>query len=173
VTWDGIYISSSLIVLPFSLKESNYLVPLKMASQRPKVLVVLIFTIVMYYIILQVVAMQRVAILYHHFMLGAMELIALKKLVSTLRNRSIWKHERLSGYMQQHLFGEYTEKMFRACSRLDYDTFNYLVSIVAPSLQKQDTHMHDYINVEKCVALPLARLGRGNSLMSCREPFGT
>jgi hypothetical protein len=82
------YISSSLIVLPFSLQELNHLFLLKMDFQRHKVLVVLIFTMVMHYIILQVVAMQllHVALSYHHFMLGVVELIALKRLVPKPRN---------------------------------------------------------------------------------------
>jgi hypothetical protein len=62
--------------------------------------------------------------------------------------------------------------MFRAYTRLDYDTFNFLISIVAPSLQKRNTHMWNCISVVKCVALFLIRLGSGNSLINCRELFG-
>jgi hypothetical protein len=69
----------------------------------------------------------------------------------------------LSGYMEHHLFGDYTEKMFQARIRLGYDIFNFLVNIVAPSLQKQDTHMQDCIPVEKHVAFSLAHLGSRNS----------
>jgi hypothetical protein len=73
----------------------------------------------------------------------------------------------LNGYMEQYLFGNYTKKIFWACMRLGYDTFNFLINIIAPSLQKQDIHMRDCILVEKHVALSLACLDSGNSLMSC------
>ena len=56
--------------------------------------------------------------------------------------------------------------------RLGYDTFNFQVNIISSSLQKQDIHMQDCILVEKHVALSLACLDIGNSLMSCWEPFG-
>ena len=61
---------------------------------------------------LQVVTMQHVAFLYHHFVLDVVEFIALKQLVPKQRNPSIWKHERLNEYMEQHLFGNYMVKMF-------------------------------------------------------------
>jgi hypothetical protein len=59
---------------------------LKMDSQRHKVLVVLIFTMVIHYIMLQVMAIQYVSLSYHHFILDAVDLIALKKLVSKPKN---------------------------------------------------------------------------------------
>jgi hypothetical protein len=62
--------------------------------------------------------------------------------------------------------------MFLACTRLGYDTINFLVGIVPPSLQKQDTCMQDCIPIEKRVVLSLARLGSKNNLMNCRKPFG-
>jgi hypothetical protein len=52
---------------------------------------------------------------------------------------------------------------------LGYGTFNFLISIVASSLQKQDTHMRDCLPVKKHVALSLACLGSRDSLMSCKE----
>jgi hypothetical protein len=85
---------------------------------------------------LYVLAMQRVVLSYHHFMLGVLELIILKRLVPKPKNRLIWRHERLSGYMEQHLLGDYTEKMFCTRIRLEYGTFNFLVNIVAPLFQK-------------------------------------
>jgi hypothetical protein len=71
---------------------------------RHKVFVGLIFTMIMYYIILKVVAIQHVALSYHHFMLDVVELIALNILVTTPRKNPIWKHEKLNEYMEQHLF---------------------------------------------------------------------
>ena len=58
---------------------------------------------------------------------------------------------------------DYVEKMFQARIRLGYDIFNFLVNIVAPLLQKQDTHIQDCIPVEKHVALSLAHRGSRNS----------
>jgi hypothetical protein len=57
----------------------------------------------MYYITLQVVTIQHVALSYHHLMLDVVELIALNILVITPRKRPIWKHEKLNEYMEQHL----------------------------------------------------------------------
>lgn len=68
--------------------------------------------------------------------------------------------------MEQYLLGDYIEKMLCTRTRLEYGTFNFLVNIVASSLQKQDIHMRDCIPVEKRVALSLAHLDSGNSLMS-------
>jgi hypothetical protein len=62
-------------------------------------------------------------------MLDAVEFIALKRLVPNPRSYSVWKHETLNGYVEQHLLGDYMEKMFQAHIRLGYNTFNFLVDI--------------------------------------------
>jgi hypothetical protein len=74
--------------------------------------------------------------------------------------------------MEQHLLGDYIGKMFRRHTRLEYETFNFLINIVAPSLQKQNTHVQDCILVDKCGELFHASLGSGNNLMSYRKQFG-
>jgi uncharacterized membrane protein len=59
---------------------------------------VLIFTMVMHYIMLQVVATQLVTFSYCHFMLDVVELITLKRLVPKPMNQSVWRQAFVSNY---------------------------------------------------------------------------
>lgn len=62
--------------------------------------------------------------------------------------------------------------MFQAHTRLNHSTFRFVVSIVAPTLERQNTILRECIFVEIRVAIALARRGSGNSLEMCGEVYG-
>jgi hypothetical protein len=88
-----------------------------------------------------------------------------------LRVRSIWRYEKVVGYMKNQLFGSFLEKTFRQCTRLSFDTFCALIRVVGTSLERKNTNMRKNIHVETKVAMALAILGNGNSLQMCGELF--
>ncbi len=51
------------------------------------------------------------------------------------RVRSIWRYEKVVGYMKNQNFGSFLEKMFRQCTRLSFDTFCALIRVVGLSLE--------------------------------------
>jgi hypothetical protein len=57
------------------------------------------------------------------------------------RVQSIWKYEEAIGYMENQLFGNFFEKLFRQHTRLNYDTFGVLIRVVGPSLEQKYTSM--------------------------------
>lgn len=59
--------------------------------------------------------------------------------------------------------------MFWDQARLNYDTFIFVVSIIAPFLQKKDIHLRDCINVEICLVISLNCLASRNKLISSGE----
>ena len=74
--------------------------------------------------------------------------------------------------MEPQLLWSYTKEMFWDCTRLNHNSFTFLVSIVEPFIQMQNTHFQNCIIVETCIAGFLSRLGYRNTLTACREPFG-
>jgi hypothetical protein len=52
-----------------------------------------------------------------------------------LRVWSIWKYERIVGYMKNKLFGSFLLKMFQQRTRLSFDTFHALIRVVGSSLK--------------------------------------
>jgi ABC-type Na+ transport system ATPase subunit NatA len=74
--------------------------------------------------------------------------------------------------MKNQLFGSFLEKMFRQCTRLNFDTFHVLVRVVGPSLERENTNMRENIHVEAREAMVLARLGCENSLQMYAEVYG-
>lgn len=62
--------------------------------------------------------------------------------------------------------------MFSNRRRLNYNTFNFLISIVVPFLQKQNTHLKDSISVKTWVVISLSHLSNGNTLTTYGESYG-
>ncbi len=48
---------------------------------------------------------------------------------------SIWKYERVVGYMKNQLFGSFSKKTFQQCTRFSFHTFCALIRVVGPSLE--------------------------------------
>ena len=57
----------------------------------------------------------------------------------------------------------------KARMRMDVSTFEYLCSMLAPSLQKQDTNMRSAIPVEVKVAVAISKLATGNSMQTIAD----
>jgi hypothetical protein len=81
-----------------------------MDQHRHKILVVLVFTMAIHGVIAQVVSLQRVASTQHWNMMSALFFLEFENMPS--RVRSIWRYERVLGYMKNQLFGSFLKKMF-------------------------------------------------------------
>jgi hypothetical protein len=78
---------------------------------RHEILVVLAFTMAIHGVISQVVSLQRVAITQHWSMMNAL-LFFLEFVDIPPRVRSIWRYERVFGYMKNQLFGSFLRRCF-------------------------------------------------------------
>ncbi len=138
---------------------------------RHKILVVLVFTMVIHGVISQVVSLQQVAITQHSSMMRAL-LFFLEFVDMPPRVRSIWRYEKVVGYMKNQLFGSFFKKMIRQYTRLIFDTFHALIRVVGPSLEQKNTNMRESILVKARVAMVLARLNNEFFLQMREEVYG-
>ncbi len=54
---------------------------------------------------------------------------------------SIWRYEKAIGYTKNQFLGSVSKKMFQQHTRLSFDTFRVLISVVGPSLEQKNTNM--------------------------------
>ena len=81
--------------------------------------------------------------------------------------RRLWAHERgmhQPGFFDQNLLGSFNAREFKGRMRMDVSIFEYLCSILAPLLQRQDTNMRLAIPVQVKVVVSISRLATGNSM---------
>ena len=62
--------------------------------------------------------------------------------------------------------------MFKQHTRLNPNTFHYLCSVVAPSLNKKELPTRETISLETRVAFSVIRLATGNPMQMCGELYG-
>ena len=141
-----------------------------MEDRRHRLLVALVFFMALRHVLTVVVALQQVAIHQHNSAMMMMGALMLESM--TLRCRTIWMIERSRKFISKQLLGSYTSLMFKQHTRLNPDTFHYLCSIVAPSLNRKELHLRETISLETRVALSLVRLATGNTLQMCGELYG-
>ena len=89
------------------------------------------------------------------------------------RIRTLWRHNRQQGFLQNQLLGGYTENMFQDRLRVNKQTFFFLCQFLEPYIQKKNTQMTRSIDVETRVAVTLARLATGNTLSMIGDLYGT
>ena len=67
-----------------------------------------------------------------------------------------------------HIFSEFWYKEFR----MQPDTFEYIVNLVRPNIEKQNTVFRRAISIEKRIAVAIWRLSTGNSYRTASKVFG-
>ncbi|MCO5568398.1 hypothetical protein L7F22_022097 [Adiantum nelumboides] len=72
--------------------------------------------------------------------------------------RACWSFSQPQGYLQHFFLGSWDEKMFRKHLRVSKSTFEYICSMLAPAMKRQNTRMQRAISLEDRVALSLHRL---------------
>jgi hypothetical protein len=83
------------------------------------------------------------------------------------RPRRLWAHEREMGepgFFDRNPFSSFNAKEFKTHMRMDFSTFEYLCSTLAPSLLKQVTNMRSVIPVQVKVVAAIFRLATYNSI---------
>lgn len=63
-------------------------------------LVILIFSMALHYMMVQVSTLQHVALDYHYFMIGVIEVIMMEKSICKYRDCKFWKHGQIVGYLE-------------------------------------------------------------------------
>ena len=87
--------------------------------------------------------------------------------VYTRRLIRLWAHDRglgQPGFFDRNLLGSFNSREFKTRMRMNFSTFEYLCSTLAPSLQKQDTNMRPTIPVEMTVVVAISRLATCNTM---------
>ena len=74
----------------------------------------------------------------------------------------------LSQIRNQLIYQEFWKREFR----LQTETFEYIVNLLRPSIEKQNTFWREAITVEKRIAIAIWRLSTGNSYRATSKVFG-
>jgi hypothetical protein len=83
------------------------------------------------------------------------------------RPRRLWAHERGLGqprFFDQNLLGSFNAGEFKGRMRMDVSKFEFLCSILAPSLQRQDANIWLAVTIQVNVAVSISRLATCNSM---------
>jgi hypothetical protein len=65
-----------------------------------------------------------------------------------LKVQNIWKYEKVVGYMNIKIFGNFSKKMFWQHTTLNYYTFCVLIRVVGPILKWKNINMRENIHME-------------------------
>lgn len=133
-------------------------------QSRRKLLTLLAFQMFMFYCLEQTSSASTLAIHYQLEEIQAFILLIACLRARRKRPRSFWARERIQGSLETHLFSSFNSREFKARMRVSYETFQYLCSNLAPSLQKQETRFRSAIPLETRVAIGLSRLATGSTL---------
>ncbi len=109
-----------------------------MDEHKHKILVTLIFTMAMYQVTAQVVALQSVAIEQHWSMMKVL-LFSMEFVDVASKVYNMWRYEKVVRYMKNQLLGSFSKMMFWQWTRLSYDTFRSLIRVVSKSWPKKHT----------------------------------
>ena len=143
-----------------------------MDSRREQILFLLSVFMVMKYVIVDILALQKLAIFEQNVQMMMMAVFIIgggqRRVIS---QRSCWQFERHGGFMEHTLFGSFSEVQFQRRMRVRISTFKYLCALLGPVLRKKDTRIRDSISVETRVAVTISRLGTGNTLVMIADLF--
>ena len=77
--------------------------------------------------------------------------------------RRAWAWERNQFWSESLLAGNFVDEWWKENFRLSRETFNYIVEIVRPEMERADTNMKTVIPVHTRVAVALWRLATGDT----------
>ena len=138
-----------------------------MDNRREKILVSLAIFMVLKYVIISIMAVQKTIIYQHN---AAIMMMAYFLFGSN--ERVVWKFDRPTGYVSQFLLGSYSARMFQDRLRVSRPTFTYLCHLLGPFLSKKDTKFRTCIPLEVQIAITLHRLGSGDALHTLADLYG-
>src|SRR5579875_2343303 len=99
-----------------------------MDSRKEHILVLLSIFMVMKYVIVGILALQKIAIFQHnvHMMMMAV-FIAQRWRINS--HKRCWRFQRYGGFLEQTLMGSYSDGDFRRQMRVSTSTFQYLYTL--------------------------------------------
>ena len=142
-----------------------------MDPRREHILVLLSICMVMKYVIVGILALQKVAIFEHNVQM-MMDAVFLMEKRRASSQRTCWKWQHYEGFLDCTLLGSGLEEVFRKRCRVNLSTFKYLCNLLGPVLGKKNTRLKDSVSVECRVAITLYCLGSGNTLIMIADLFG-
>ena len=142
-----------------------------MDSRREHILVLLSVFMVIKYVIVGILALQKLAIFEQNVQMMVMGFFIAQRGRVNFQRRC-WQFQRYGGFLEHTLMGSFSEEDFRKRMRVDTSTFHYLCTLLGPILKKKDTHFRESISVERKIAITLSRLATGNSLQMIGDLFG-
>jgi len=126
-----------------------------MDSRRERMLVLLSIFMIIKYVIVGILTLQKLAIfqLNVHMMMMAIY-IAQGRRVNY--QRRCWKFQRYRGFLEQTFMGSYSDGDFRKQMRVNTSTFQSLCTLSRLLLKKKDTHFRESISMERMIAITLS-----------------
>jgi hypothetical protein len=140
-------------------------------SQRQKILISLVLFLGLKAVFYSILSLMETSMLGNDLAILLMATIIMEENTRP-RVRTVWKHRRQQGFLQNQLLGSYSDKLFRSRLRLNKQTFFFLCQILMPSIGKISTHMNQTVDVETRVAITLTRLATGNTLSTIADLYG-
>ena len=142
-----------------------------MDPRREHILVLLSICMVMKYVIVGILALQKVAIFEHNVQRMMIAVFLMEK-CQTSSQKTCWKWQRYGGFLDCTLLGSGSKEVFRKRCRVNLSTFKYLCNLLGLVLGKKNTRLRDSVSVECRVAITLYRLGSGNTVIMIADLFG-
>ena len=142
-----------------------------MDSRREHILILLSICRIMKYVIVGILALQRVAIFEHNIQMMMIGVFLMDKHWASSQ-RTCWKWQHYGGFLDCTLLGSGSEEVFRKQCQLNLSTFKYLCNLLEWVLGKKNTHFKNSILVQCRVAIILYYLGSGNTLIVIADLFG-
>ena len=141
-----------------------------MDPRREHILVLFSICMVMKYVIVGILALQKVAIFEHNVQMMMITVYLMKKHWASSQ-RTCWKWQRYGGFLDCTLLGSSLEEVFPKQCQVNLSTFKYLCNLLGPVLGKRNTHLRDSILVKYRVAIILYHLRSGNTLIMIADLF--
>ena len=129
-----------------------------MDPRREHILILLSICMVMKYIIVGILALQKVAIFEHNVQMMMIAVFLIEKHRASSQDCNLLRSS--------------SEEVFQKRCWINLFTFKYLCNLLEPILEKKNTHLRDSILVEGRVAIALYCLGSGNTLIMIVDLFG-
>ena len=118
-----------------------------MDPKREHILVLLSICMVMKYVIVGILALQKVAIFEHNVQIMMIAVFLMKKHRASSQ-RTCWKWQHYEGFLNCTLLGSGSEEIFQKRCRVNLSTFKNLCNLLRSVLGKKNTHLRDSVLVD-------------------------
>jgi len=142
-----------------------------MDSKKERILVLFSIFMVIKYVIVCILALQKLAIFEQNVQMMMMAIFIVQGWRVNVQ-RKHWQIPRYGGFLEYERKRTFWDGDFRKQMRVSQFTFQYLCTLLGPALKKKDIHFKESISVEQKISIILSRLATCNSLQMIGDLFG-